>query len=62
MTKRECAIVMTYTGITMLAGEDFRIFHQYVEELMGRPVFTHEMPMLADEFKKRSEEDFLRLC
>lgn len=64
MTKRECAIVMAHTGICMLEGEGFRIFHKYVEDIMGRPVFTHEMGMrsIADEIKEKSKEDFLNLC
>jgi hypothetical protein len=55
---------MAHTGICMLEGEDFRIFHKYVEDIMGRPVFTHKMGMgsIADEIKKKSKEDFLNLC
>ena len=33
MTKKECAIVMAHTGIFMLEGEDFQIFHEYIEKL-----------------------------
>lgn len=64
MTKRECAIVMAYTGICMLSGEDFRFFHKYVEDVMGRPVFTHEMGIreIAEKIKEKSREDFLALC
>lgn len=64
MTKHECAIVMAYTGTCMLAGDDFSIFHQHVEDLMGKPIYTHEMGTdeVADEIKKRSREDFIRLC
>ena len=64
MTKQECAIVMAYTGITMLSGENFRIFHKYVEDIMGRPVWTHEMGIesVGDEIKERSKADFLKLC
>ena len=64
MTKRECAIVMAHTGICMLTGEDFNIFHKYVEEIMGRPVWTHEMgiPEVAEEIKEKSLDDFLELC
>ena len=55
---------MAYTGVTMLIGDDFDIFHQYVERIMNRPVWTHEM---ADEritgtIKKRAEPDFIKLC
>ena len=35
MTKRECAIVMAHTGITMLTGDDFDIFHKYVVQFSG---------------------------
>lgn len=40
MTKREAAIISAYTGI--LLGS-FPEMHKYVEEVMERPVFTHEM-------------------
>ena len=62
MTKHELAIIMTFTGTTTLKGEDFNIFHKYVESLMGRPVFIHELPSLADELKHRSLADFINLC
>lgn len=62
MTKHECAVVMAYTGTSMLVGKDFGIYHKYVEDIMGRPVWTHEMYGLAEEIKNRAREDFLRLC
>ena len=62
MTKRECAIVMAYTGVCMLAGENFSIFHKYIEERLGRPVYTHELPELEEEIKEKTERDFLKLC
>ena len=64
MTKRECAIVMAHTGICMLTGSDFDIFHKYVEELMGRPVWTHELGFeeVANEIKEKSKPDFIALC
>jgi hypothetical protein len=64
MTKKECAIVMAYTGITMLSGEDFRIYHRYIEDIMGRPVWTHELAneAVVKEIKEKSRYDFLKLC
>lgn len=62
MTDREKAIVMAYTGVCMLKGEKFTIFHQYVEKIMGRPVYTHEMGFLEYEIKEKAREDFLKLC
>ena len=60
MTKREAAIVTAHTGI--LLG-DFSIFHGYVEEIMGRPVFTHEMgnKNIAKEISNKSKKDFTSL-
>lgn len=64
MTREECAIVMAYTGITMLSGEDFKIYHKYIEDIMGRPVWTHELAneSVVEEIKKKSKYDFLKLC
>ena len=62
MTDRERAVVMAYTGTVMLAGEKFNVFHKYVEELMGRPVLTHELVVLEVEIKERSRVDFIALC
>ena len=64
MTKRECAIVQAYTGVVMLAGENLGYFYKYIQELMGYPVWTHE---LADEdvwrtIQERAKPDFLELC
>ena len=60
MTKRECAIVSAYTGI--LCG-DFNEFHKYVEELLGRPVWTHEFANeeLVQRIKELSKDDFCNL-
>lgn len=62
MTDKEKAIIMAYTGVTMLMGDKFSIFHKYVEDIMDKPVFTHELGLLADEIKKKSEADFMALC
>lgn len=62
MTKRECAIIMVHTGTCMLKGKDIEYFYEYLMELMGRPVFTHEIPQLEEELKEKSREDFINLC
>lgn len=62
MTKRECAVIMTYTGAVMLTGDDLQYFYEYIAELMGRPVFTHELAALADDLKEKAKPDFIRLC
>lgn len=57
MTKREGAILSAYTGLMLC---DFYDFHKYVEEIMERPVWTHELgfPNIQNEIKKRSKTDF----
>lgn len=62
MTDREKAIVMAYTGTCMLTGDKFQIFHKYVEDIMGRPILTHEIGWLADAIKENSKADFMALC
>ena len=60
MTSRECAIVSAYTGI--LCG-DFRDFHEYVEELLNRPVLIHELSNkeLIEKIKLLAKKDFCNL-
>lgn len=64
MTKQECAIIMAYTGTCMLTGDEFSVFHKYIEKLMNRPVWTHELANkeIWEEIKKKSEVDFMNLC
>lgn len=62
MTDREKAIVMAHTGICMLTGYKFQIFHKYVEDIMGRPIMTHEIGWLVDTIKEKSKADFIALC
>lgn len=64
MTKREKVIVMAYTGVCMLQGRDFQLYHNYIEEKLNRPVFTHELadPALMEQIKSASEADFIALC
>lgn len=64
MTDREKAIVMAYTGFCMLSGDKFKIYHKYVEDIMGRPVYTHELAdkIVTDEIKEKAKDDFIALC
>lgn len=60
MTDREKAIVMAYTGYCMLAGDKLKAFYEYVGELLGRPVYTHEF---ADpDIQEKASDDFYKLC
>lgn len=64
MTDREKAIVTAYTGVTMLSGEKFQIFHEYIEKILGRPVWTHELAieLVWNEIKEKSKDDFIEIC
>ena len=64
MTDREKAVVMAYTGVSMLTGDKFDIFHEYIEKICGRPIWTHELAVKAvwDEIKEKSKPDFIQLC
>lgn len=62
MTKRECAVIMAHTGVCMLSGDDMKHFYEYLQDLFGRPVYTHEWLTMEKEIKSRSRPDFLKLC
>lgn len=60
MTKREAAIVAAYTGVML--GK-FNDIHIYIEEIMGRPVFTHELgnKVIMAQIHELSKPDFIAL-
>lgn len=60
MTTREAAIVSAYTGV--LIGE-LSDMQTYVEEIMGRPVWTHEMgtKAVAEAIREKSKDDFCNI-
>lgn len=62
MTNREKAICEAYTGICFLTGEDRDEYYKYLEELFGRPVYTHEIPALINDIKEYSRADFVKVC
>ena len=63
MTKHELAVIMAYTDVTTLTGDDLKYFYEYVSEVVGRAVYTHEMPKIIDEYKETLiRSDFVKLC
>jgi hypothetical protein len=60
MKKREAAIVAAYTGVMLGSFSDL---HEYIEEIMGRPVFTHELGSeeMTDVVKQAAKKDFVSL-
>ena len=62
MTKHECAVVTAYTGFSMLKGDDLKYLYNYLSGFIGRPVYTHEIPAVAEVYKEQIRKDFLALC
>lgn len=58
MTKREATIVSAYTGYFIGERDDL---YKYLSELVGRPVYTHEIPALLDACHSEIKQDFVML-
>lgn len=58
ITKREAAIITAYTGY--LIG-DLGEVYAYLSEKAGRPVFTHEIPYIAEYYKASIKKDFVSM-
>ena len=61
MNKQEALIVSAYTGILMT---DFSSLHEYIETLLDRPVFSHELadPGVQEAITAKVKPHFLELC
>ena len=61
MSYEESIIISAYTGVLMCAYEDM---HKYIEEKLGRAVWTHELTdeKVLEEIKEKTKEDFLKIC
>jgi hypothetical protein len=59
LDKQQAAVIGAYTGV--LCGP-FDEMHDYVELVLGRPVWTHELPELRQAIREASRADFLALC
>jgi hypothetical protein len=61
LTKEQAAIIGAFTGI--LSGQ-FADMHEYIERIMGRPVWTHEMGSreFMDKVRAAAKADFLAIC
>ena len=58
MTRREAAIVTAYTGYFI--GELGELY-KYLSELIGRPVYTHEIPAVRDKYHSKIKQDFVEM-
>jgi hypothetical protein len=58
MTNREATIVSAYTGYFIGGLGDL---YEYLSELIGRPVYTHEIHAVLDKYHSRIRQDFVML-
>ena len=60
MTKQEAAIVSAYTGIMLGKFSDM---HEYIEKLLGRSVWTHELgnKEIYEKIKELARNDFIKI-
>lgn len=62
MTKQECAVIMAYTGICMLQGDDLTYYYNYVSELLGIDASAYDFVKYEKQIKYKAENDFKNLC
>lgn len=63
MNKHECAVIMAYSGIITLTGDDLKHFYKYVAELMSCPYTPeHVKAYPKDIVKAKAKQDFVELC
>lgn len=60
MTLHEKVVLSAYPDILMC---DFSEVHKYIEKLLGRPVWTHELASepLRETIKEKAKPDFLKI-
>lgn len=61
MTEKERIIVSAYTGYLLC---DFIKVHEYIEEKLGRPIWTHELANeeIQEEIRDKCRDDFVELA
>lgn len=61
MTEKERIIVSAYTGYLLC---DFSKVHKYIEEKLGRPIWTHELASdeLVKEIREKCHDDYVSLA
>lgn len=64
MTLKERVIVEVYTGYCMTSADERDEVYKYMSELLGRPVYTHELASkeVQEQLRDRVLIDFVALC
>ncbi len=61
LTKEQAVIVSAYTGVLCC---EFSDMHEYIEKIMERSVWTHEMAdaSVMQQIRNAAKTDFLSIC
>ncbi len=63
MTKHELAVIMAYTDVITLTGNDLKYFYEYISKVAGREIYTHEIAKVVSLYKNTIiKNDFAALC
>lgn len=48
----------------MTSGDERNVVYKYMEKLLGRPVYTHELAQesVVKMLQEKSKDDFVNLC
>lgn len=62
MTYHDKVVLSACTGILLV--DDYGDVHRYINELLGYPVFTHELANreLWDEIREKAKPDLFKVC
>lgn len=60
LTKEQGIIISAYTGVLCC---NFTDLHEYIEKVMGRPVFIDELgdDLFWDDLRDKTKKDFLSM-
>lgn len=61
MTEHEAAVISAYTGF--MVGS-FNNMHEYIEKILNRPVFSHELASkeLVEKIREAAYPDLVKIC
>ncbi len=61
MKKNEALLLSAFTGFLLV--KYFHEVHEYIEEILGRQVFTHELAnkKIHKEIQEKSKKEFIKI-
>ena len=63
MTKHEAAVIMAYSGIITLTGDDLKHFYAYIAQILNCPCTPDYVKAYPkDVVRAKAKQDFVELC